>query len=96
MHDRGSSQVAYVKAYFKQVYNCTKAGNRPIDNETTAYFELHISVAQILINCTLIIICSGLCLYGTRFSTVTYTNSFSPISLQTNLQNCCYAARNAI
>jgi len=29
------------------IYNCTKHGNRPIDNATTARFTLHISILQL-------------------------------------------------
>jgi len=30
-----------------RIYNCTKHGNRPIDNATTAHFTLHISILQL-------------------------------------------------
>jgi len=30
-----------------RIYNCTKHGNRPIDNVTTAHFTLHISNLQL-------------------------------------------------
>src|SRR6218665_692571 len=30
-----------------RIYNCTKHGNRPIDNSTTAHFTLHISFLQL-------------------------------------------------
>jgi len=29
------------------IYNCTKPGNRPIDNTTTAHFTLHILILQL-------------------------------------------------
>ena len=34
-----------------RIYNCTKPGNRPIDDAATAHFD--VTTAQIVINCTL-------------------------------------------
>ena len=37
---------SYQGIILSRIYNCTKPGNRPIDNATTAHFTLHISILQ--------------------------------------------------